>query len=294
MYDPEITIMNAYRGGVYQQAISGVTNLNNNWYNGKEYQVYAFDYIPGEKGEITWYVGKEKSWKLDARALGPNGNVGQRIIPREPMALIANLGMSNSFAALNLTGLAPLFPATMRIDYIRIYQEKDKKSVTCDPPGMETTDYIRRHKDVYTNPNLTVWYVQSFFSLFSFILLFFPTSYVHVQRALEALIYIPRTRIRASLVSPILPHLRALPLAFFLLPSSRPSIPDSEHATRQATRTFRAPALLTVGFLFSFLQGGHGLCLAEEQLRAWLWLSHLAGTAPFSRAVGKLARARQQ
>lgn len=173
--------MNAYRGGVYQQAISGVTNLNNNWYNGKEYQVYAFDYIPGDKGEITWYVGKEKSWKLDARALGPNGNVGQRIIPREPMALIANLGMSNSFAALNLTGLAPLFPATMRIDYIRIYQEKDKKSVTCDPPGMETTDYIRKHKDVYHNPNLTTWYVllslshsHSLHSRF----FFFPTSYV--------------------------------------------------------------------------------------------------------------------
>ncbi|EFQ99490.1 hypothetical protein MGYG_02502 [Nannizzia gypsea CBS 118893] len=156
LYDPEITIMNAYRGGVFQQAISGVTNLNNRWYDGKEYQVYAFDYIPGDKGEITWYVGKEKSWKLDARALGPNGNVGQRIIPREPMALIANLGMSNSFAALNLTGLAPLFPATMRIDYIRIYQEKGKKSVTCDPPGMETTDYIKKHKDVYHNPNLTL------------------------------------------------------------------------------------------------------------------------------------------
>ncbi|KAM5445211.1 beta-glucan synthesis-associated protein [Microsporum audouinii] len=157
LYDPSITIMNAYRGGVFQQAISGVTNLNNDWYNGKKYQVYAFDYTPGEKGDITWYVGEEKSWKLDARALGPNGNVGQRVIPKEPMALIANLGMSNSFAALNMTGLAPLFPVTMRIDYIRIYQEKGKTSVTCDPPGMETTEYIRKHKEVYHNPNLTTW-----------------------------------------------------------------------------------------------------------------------------------------
>ncbi|KAK2845283.1 hypothetical protein FQN49_005871 [Arthroderma sp. PD_2] len=157
LYDPSITIMNAYRGGVFQQAISGVTNLNNDWYDGKNYQVYAFDYKPGADGEITWYVGEEKSWKLDGRALGPNGNVGQRTIPNEPMALIANLGMSNSFAPLNMTGLAPLFPATMRIDYIRIYQEAGKESITCDPPGMETTDYIRDHKDVYNNPNLTTW-----------------------------------------------------------------------------------------------------------------------------------------
>ncbi|KAK2745708.1 hypothetical protein FQN57_003605 [Myotisia sp. PD_48] len=157
LYDPRITIMNAYRGGVYQQAISGVTNLNNNWYNGKNYQKYAFEYTPGAKGEITWFVGKDKTWKLDARALGPNGNIGQRIIPVEPMTIIANLGMSNSFAPLNMTGLAPLFPATMRIDYIRIYQDPDERSVTCDPPGMETTEYIREHNDVYMNPNLTTW-----------------------------------------------------------------------------------------------------------------------------------------
>ncbi|KMU73795.1 beta-glucan synthesis-associated protein SKN1 [Coccidioides immitis RMSCC 3703] len=157
LYDPKITHINDYRGGPFQQAISGITNLNNDWYDGKAYQVYAFEYTPGAKGEITWFVGKDKTWKLDARAIGPNGNVGQRVIPVEPMAVIMNLGMSHSFAPLNLTGLAPLLPAKMRFDYVRLYQDPDKKSVTCDPPGMETTRYIKKHKEVYTNPNLTTW-----------------------------------------------------------------------------------------------------------------------------------------
>lgn len=159
--------MNSYRGGPYQEAISGITNLNNDWYNGKEYQVYAFEYDPGASGYITWFVGSSPTWKLDGRALAPNGNVGQRVIPVEPMALIMNFGMGPSFAPLNMTGLAPLLPATMRFDYIRIYQDPDKKSVTCDPAGMETTGYIKDHEDVYTNQNKTQWWVSSSSLLFS-------------------------------------------------------------------------------------------------------------------------------
>jgi len=58
---------------------------------------------------------------------------------------------------LNLTGIAPLLPATMRIDHIRIYQDPDSEMMTCDPPGYETTPYINEHYDVYTNPNVTSW-----------------------------------------------------------------------------------------------------------------------------------------
>ena len=152
-------MINDYRGGPFQQAVSGITNLNNDWYDGNEYQVYAFEYEPGADSYVTWFVGADKTWKLDGRALGPNGNIGQRIIPNEPMALIMNLGMSDSFVSLNMTGLAPLLPATMRFDYVRVYQDPESKSVTCDPEGMETTGYIEEHLEAYMNPNLTLWYV---------------------------------------------------------------------------------------------------------------------------------------
>lgn len=162
IYDPTITAMNTYKGGPYQQAFSGITNLNNDWYNGDSYQVFAFEYTPGGDGDVTWFVGDEATWHLDGQSLGANGNVGTRPVPQEPMSMIMNFGMSNGFSALNLTGIAPLLPATMRFDYVRIYQDSGSKSVTCDPEGYETTSYIANHPDVYNNPNLTSWYAFHF------------------------------------------------------------------------------------------------------------------------------------
>lgn len=157
IYDLQTTGMNAYRGGPYQQAVSGVTWLNNDWYDGKAYQTYGFEYTPGAEGEMTWFVGKEKTFKLDHRATRPNGNIGQRVLPEEPMTVIMNFGMSSSFAQVFLPNLIKLMPATMRIDYLRIYQDPDEMSVTCDPPNYPTTKYIEDHKSVYNNPNLTQW-----------------------------------------------------------------------------------------------------------------------------------------
>ena len=157
IYDPTITSPNSYVGSALQQSISALVNLNNDWYNGKAYQLYAFEYTPGPQGQSTFFVGDEATYKITADAIGPNGNVGRRVFPQEPMYVIANFGMSPSFSPINFTAIADLLPATMRIDHIRIYQDPDEQSVTCDPSGYETTRYIARHRDVYNNPNLTIW-----------------------------------------------------------------------------------------------------------------------------------------
>lgn len=159
LYNPQITEINSYRGGPYQQAMSALTKLNNKWYDGNEYQVYAFEYTPGADGDLTWFVGQDKTWTVDARSIGPNGNVGQRVIPTEPLSIVMNFGMSNSFSSINMTAIGKLLPATMRVDYIRIYQDPDENLMTCDPPGYETTEYIKNHPEAYSNPNLTHWYV---------------------------------------------------------------------------------------------------------------------------------------
>ncbi|KAI9042891.1 SKN1/KRE6 family beta-glucan synthesis-associated protein [Aspergillus affinis] len=156
VYDQQITELNDYRGGEFQQAMSGLTNLNNDWYNGSAYQSYAFEYTPGAEGNVTWFVGADKTWTLDGRAIGPNGNIGQRTIPMEPLAVVMNLGMALSFAAIN-DSIKSYMPGYMRFDYIRIYQDPDEVSVTCDPPGYETTDYIKEHPNAYNNVNKTTW-----------------------------------------------------------------------------------------------------------------------------------------
>jgi len=156
VYDYSLTMSNAYQGGPYQEAISSLTWLNNDWYDGNAYQTYAFEYEPGSDGYITWYVGQEKTWKVTGNSIGPNGNIGQRVFPEEPMAIIANFGMSNGFSTVNYSCIGDTLPATMRIDYIRIYQDSEGE-LTCDPEGYETTAYIANHPEPYNNPNLTHW-----------------------------------------------------------------------------------------------------------------------------------------
>lgn len=160
-------MMNSYKGGPFQEAVSGLTNLNTDWYDGKQYQKYAFEYKTGKDGFITWYVGDDKTWTMKAAATRANGNVGTRIIPEEPLAIIANFGMSNSFAAIDFAQIAAMLPAVMRIDYIRIYQPEGEEIMTCDPEGYPTTTYIKNHPSAYQNPNHTDWYVMQRLEIWS-------------------------------------------------------------------------------------------------------------------------------
>jgi beta-glucanase (GH16 family) len=149
------TQMNSYCGGPYQQAISATTLLNNDWYDGDAYQKYAFEYQPGtSSGKISWFVGEDPTFILDGRSVGPNGNIQERLIPEEPMSMVLNLGISNSWSEVLLADLQ--FPTIMHIDYVRLYQNKSDVSVTCDPPGFPTTQYIADHPIAYKNPNMTV------------------------------------------------------------------------------------------------------------------------------------------
>lgn len=148
---------NGYTGGPYQQAISATTNLNKDWFDGNQYQRYSFEYVPGEgkNSFISWKVGGETMFMMDGRAIGPNGNIQARQISEEPMSMILNLGISDSWTWIDWDHLS--FPAVMRVDYVRLYQKEGEEMVTCDPPGFETTEYIKKHKKAYTNVNLTKW-----------------------------------------------------------------------------------------------------------------------------------------
>lgn len=159
MQNPNLSLsqVNTWVGGPYQQAVSTTSMLNNNWYDGQQYQKYAYEYRPGgaSSSYLAWFIGDGEMMQFDARAIGPNGNVGQRLISEEPMAMVLNLGFSHNWVDIDFAVLK--FPAVMQIDYVRWYQPADAQMVTCDPPGYETTDYIREHPEPYNNVNLTHW-----------------------------------------------------------------------------------------------------------------------------------------
>ncbi|GIZ37114.1 hypothetical protein CKM354_000057400 [Cercospora kikuchii] len=154
------SMVNTYTGGPFQQAISTVTMLNNDWYDGKAFQKFAFEYEPGsgEDAHVTWFVADDEMMGFDGRAIGPNGNIQQRLIAEEPLSMILNLGFSHSWVAIDQANLR--FPTIMRVDYVRWYQNTDADSgheVTCDPKGYPTTEYIARHPEAYRNANHTSW-----------------------------------------------------------------------------------------------------------------------------------------
>jgi beta-glucanase (GH16 family) len=102
--DYSLSFLNTWTGGPFQQAVSTTTMLNNGWYDGKAYQRYAFEYVPGttEDSFIAWTVAGQEMMKFDARAIGPNGNVGQRIISEEVFSPFVLSGSPLTYFAANV------------------------------------------------------------------------------------------------------------------------------------------------------------------------------------------------
>ncbi|KAF9565666.1 glycoside hydrolase family 16 protein [Agrocybe pediades] len=164
IYNTSRTFKNTYQGGPFQQAMSGVSYIENQFIGGGDdaFATYGFEYWSDpnhrDDGYITWYYQGQKTWKATANIIGPNSEagIGQRLISEEPMYVILNLGMSPDFQKPDFKNLK--FPAKYYVDYVRIYQRRGTKNgMTCNPPNRPTTAYINRHLNAYTNVNLTTW-----------------------------------------------------------------------------------------------------------------------------------------
>ena len=154
--------LNSYTGGAYQQAVSGITPTNPDCFTQETgcFSTHGFEYKPGyanDSAYITWIADGAASWTLKAEGLtaDPLTEINDRPIPQEPMYIIANLAMATQFVTPDFANL--VFPATMRIDWIRVYQPKDAINVGCDPEDYPTSAYIMQYPEAYSNPNLTTW-----------------------------------------------------------------------------------------------------------------------------------------
>lgn len=159
VYNKTTTVTNTWFGGPLQQAISMATTLNTSWYEYSDtpsFQTYGIEYTNDDtEGYIRWWIGQTPTHTVYAPSIGPNGNIGQRQISKEPMSIILNLGISTAWVYIDWPSL--VWPSHMRIDYVRIYQPSGSVSITCDPSDYPTYDYIQDHLDVYSNPNITSW-----------------------------------------------------------------------------------------------------------------------------------------
>lgn len=153
---------NSYLGGAFQQVTSGLSTTDPTTYNSTtNFQTYGFEYTPTYiggfgTGKITWCQAGQAMWRISDTAMAANAEseVSNRVVTGEPMYILLNLGMSENFGKVDLTNL--VFPAVLRVDYVRVYQDTDQLNIGCDPPLYPTADYIANNLEAYQNPNITV------------------------------------------------------------------------------------------------------------------------------------------
>ncbi|CED82799.1 Concanavalin A-like lectin/glucanase, subgroup [Phaffia rhodozyma] len=163
--DPTITELNTYRGGTMQETSSGVSTTDQNCYqltkDGQPgcYTVYAFEYKTGDDGYISWFNDDKLAWTYKEGGFAANADlgIGNRPIPYEPMYILFNLAMSYNFGGIDLDGLAEIWPVKMNVDYVRVYQDPNRKAIGCDPDDAPTSKYIALYDYAFTNENMTTW-----------------------------------------------------------------------------------------------------------------------------------------
>lgn len=163
IYDSSITHFNDYTGGPYQEAVSGLSQIPDDAYElsaNPRAVTFGVQYSPDWNGDgsgsVTWFIDGKATWTVLGGSIGPNtaADIGQRLIPVEPMSIIMNLGMSNGFETIHYDTLQ--FPATLRVDYVRVYQPDGQEDrISCDPADHPTANYINKFSELYQNPNLT-------------------------------------------------------------------------------------------------------------------------------------------
>ena len=163
IYDDTITEFNTYTGGQIQEAVSSVTQVPDRGFNltQNDYVKYGVEFTPDfnydGSGSMTWYVDGKPSWSVNPKAFPPRKNldIGQRIIPVEPMAIVMNLAISSSFQPVDFGAGGISFPAFMAIDYVRVYQKDGQNDlISCDPADHPTANFIANHQELYYNNNL--------------------------------------------------------------------------------------------------------------------------------------------
>ena len=160
------TTFNTYTGGQLQEAVSGLSQVPDSGFAATdgEFIRYGVEFWPdfdyNGNGKVVWYLDGKAVWQVNPTAFParPDMDIGQRIVPTEPMAIIMNLAVSDGFQRVNFGSGGITFPAFMSVDYVRVYQPDGQDDrLSCDPPDHPTSKYIEDHLDIYTNPNYTIF-----------------------------------------------------------------------------------------------------------------------------------------
>jgi len=142
------TEVNSYRGDVdLRDAISAATGLIAEDFT--DFTTYRLEWEPDNY--IGWYRKRGgdadfvKLFEISQSALEACGKTGKRPIPKEPMYILINTALSNSFSAVDVSNpdFMKGFPHSFDVDYVRVYQNPARISTDCSPEEYPSKDFIR-------------------------------------------------------------------------------------------------------------------------------------------------------
>lgn len=91
IYDDTLTEWNTYTGGTLQQAVSALSYIEDQFYNGNGYAKYGIEWWSNpsnrDEGYVTWFSNGQKTWTAEAGAIGADSTaeISNRLISEEPM-----------------------------------------------------------------------------------------------------------------------------------------------------------------------------------------------------------------
>lgn len=97
-------------------------------------------WLPIRESRLAHVPYRRNQWYVSSLPLAFRFQIDIRCV-RVNQYIIANLGFSLNFGGIDLQRIT--FPATMSIDYIRVYQPQNAINIGCDPKDFPTAAYIQ-------------------------------------------------------------------------------------------------------------------------------------------------------
>ena len=94
---------------------------------------------PGAPGTAA----TDESYGGDEGGSSEGEQLPPRLVPEEPMYLIISMAVSRQFS---FSIDESIFPATLRVGHVRMYQRRDEpRRCSCDPPDHPTAVWLTNH-----------------------------------------------------------------------------------------------------------------------------------------------------
>ncbi|EGZ29223.1 hypothetical protein PHYSODRAFT_246280 [Phytophthora sojae] len=140
-----------------------------------DWLTYQLEWVMGDEGYIRWMLAGEPIFEITADVLtNPPQDAAQmnpkKIMLEEPMYIIFNVALSSTWGTTppnagngdcygdgsdaTTNAICDAFPMYLKIDYIRVYQDKSDDStmaVGCDPSSHPTKQWIEDNIDSYVD-----------------------------------------------------------------------------------------------------------------------------------------------